>query len=45
LAGRLIDWTRYQTIWPFCLVFMALAMVLMTQVRARREACYVIGET
>ena len=38
LAGRLIDWTSYQTIWPFCLVFMALAIVLMTQVRARREA-------
>ena len=38
LAGRLIDLTSYRTIWPFCLVFLALAMVLMTQVRARREA-------
>ena len=38
LAGRLIDLTSYQTIWPFCLVFLALAIVLMTQVRARREA-------
>ena len=38
LAGRLIDSTSYQIIWPFCLVFLALAMVLMTQVRARRVA-------
>ena len=38
LAGRLIDWTSYQVIWPFCLVFLALAMGLMTQVRARRVA-------
>jgi len=37
LAGRLIDATSYRMIWPFCLVFLALAMVLMTQVRPRRE--------
>ncbi len=36
LAGRLIDSTSYRIIWPFCLVFLALAMVLMTQVRPRR---------
>jgi maltose/moltooligosaccharide transporter len=38
LAGRLIDSTSYRIIWPFCLVFLALAIVLMTQVRPRREA-------
>ena len=38
LAGRLIDWTSYQVIWPFCLTFLALAIVFMTQVRARRVA-------
>jgi maltose/moltooligosaccharide transporter len=38
LAGRLIDSTSYRIIWPFCLIFLALAMVLMTQVRPRREA-------
>jgi MFS family permease len=38
LAGRLIDWTSYRTIWPFCLIFLALAIVLMTQVRPRRSA-------
>ena len=38
LAGWLIDWTSYSTIWPFCLIFLALAIVFMTQVRARREA-------
>jgi MFS family permease len=37
LAGRLIDATSYRMIWPFCLVFLALAMGLMTQVRPRRE--------
>ena len=36
LAGRLIDSTSYRVIWPFCLIFLALAMVLMTQVRPRR---------
>jgi len=36
LAGRLIDSTSYRSIWPFCLIFLALALVLMTQVRARR---------
>jgi MFS family permease len=36
LAGRLIDSTSYRIIWPFCLVFLALAMMLMTQVRPRR---------
>ena len=36
LAGRLIDSTSYRIIWPFCLIFLALAMVLMTQVRPRR---------
>ena len=36
LAGRLIDSTSYRSIWPFCLIFLALAMVLMTQVRPRR---------
>jgi maltose/moltooligosaccharide transporter len=35
LAGRLIDSTSYRIIWPFCLIFLALAMVLMTQVRPR----------
>jgi MFS family permease len=38
LAGRLIDSTSYRIIWPFCLVFLALAIALMTQVRPRREA-------
>jgi MFS family permease len=36
LAGRLIDSTSYRIIWPFCLVFLALAIALMTQVRPRR---------
>ena len=36
LAGRLIDSTGYRIIWPFCLVFLALAMALMTRVRPRR---------
>ena len=36
LAGRLIDWTSYRTIWPFCLIFLALAMVFMSMVRPRR---------
>jgi maltose/moltooligosaccharide transporter len=36
LAGRLIDSTSYRIIWPFCLIFLSLAMVLMTQVRSRR---------
>jgi len=36
LAGRLIDSTSYRIIWPFCLIFLALALVLMTQVRPRR---------
>ncbi len=35
LAGRLIDATNYRMIWPFCLVFLALAIALMTQVRPR----------
>ena len=35
LAGRLIDSMSYRIIWPFCLIFLALAMVLMTQVRQR----------
>jgi len=37
LAGRLIDSTSYRIIWPFCLIFLALALalVLMTQVRPR----------
>jgi maltose/moltooligosaccharide transporter len=38
LAGRLIDWTNYGAIWPFTAAFLALAIVLMTQVRARRAA-------
>ena len=40
LAGRLIDLTSYQTYWPFCLVFMALAIVLMPRCGrdVRREA-------
>jgi MFS family permease len=37
LAGRLIDAASYKMIWPFCLVFLALAMVLMTRVRPRRR--------
>jgi MFS family permease len=37
LAGRLIDATSYRMIWPFCLVFLALAMVLMTRVRPQRR--------
>ncbi len=37
LAGRLIDSTSYRIIWPFCLVFLALAMVLMTRVHPRRR--------
>ena len=37
LAGRLIDATSYRIIWPFCLVFLALAMVLMTRVRPQRQ--------
>ena len=36
LAGRLIDSTSYRIIWPFCLVFLALAIALITQVRPRR---------
>ena len=38
LAGRLIDWTSYAAIWPFTAVFLALAIVLMSQVRAKRVA-------
>jgi len=36
LVGRLIDWTNYGAIWPFTATFLALAILLMTQVRARR---------
>jgi len=37
VAGRLIDSTSYRIIWPFCLIFLALAMVLMSRVRPRRR--------
>ncbi len=37
LAGRLIDWTSYRTIWPFCLIFLALAMVFMSMVHPKRD--------
>ena len=36
LAGP-IDATSYRMIWPFCLVFLALALALMTQVRPQRQ--------
>ncbi len=36
LVGRLIDSTSYRIIWPFCLLFLAVAMALMTQVRPQR---------
>ena len=37
ILRRLIDATSYRIIWPFCLVFLALAMVLMTRVRPQRR--------
>ena len=37
LAGRLIDWTTYRTIWPFTAVFMLLAIVLMSLVKVKHS--------
>jgi len=36
LVGWLIDWTNYGAIWPFTAIFLALAILLMTQVRAKQ---------
>lgn len=36
LAGALVDLTSYRVIWPFTAAFLALAMVCLSQVRAKR---------
>jgi MFS family permease len=38
VGGRLIDWTDHRVIWPFTAVFLALAIICMSQVRPRRPA-------
>jgi MFS family permease len=38
LAGRLVDMVGYRSLWPFTAVFLALALIMMSQVRAQRPA-------
>lgn len=38
VGGALVDLTSYRAIWPFTALFLALAMVCMSQVRAKRGA-------
>ncbi len=38
VGGALVDLTSYRAIWPFTALFLALAMVCMSQVRVKRAA-------
>ncbi len=38
LGGALVDLTSYRVIWPFTALFLALAMVCMSQVRVKKSA-------